>query len=275
MTIREWVQSAKARMTAARVESADLESQLLAAHVLMVDRPWLMAHPEEPFPEYAGESILFRRLSNEPLAYILGWREFYGRMFTVRPGVLIPRQETEVLVDTVLKWFPKRGSEPISILDLGTGSGCIAITLKLENPRLKVVASDISVAALEVAIRNANDLGAEVNFIESDGFNHMGSECFRAIVTNPPYIGLGESIASEVTDYEPRVALFAGQSGLEFFERLAAEAANRLVTEGLLITEVGYRQAQRVADIFRDQGWTVMETVEDLAGIARVVVCKI
>ena len=273
MTISEWVLYAKLRLEAAAVDSASLEAQLLAAHVLMVPRIWLMAHPEEPFPDLAGESVLSRRLNHEPLAYILGKREFFGRTFRVGPGVLIPRQETEILVETVLEWIRPRANRHLRVLDMGTGSGCIAITLKLELAALLVFASDVSIEALSVAQDNARDLVAEIEFLRSDGFEAMNGRRFDAIVTNPPYIGFAEPLAPELTQFEPHQALFSGPTGLEFYERLSNEASGFLDAQGLIMMEVGYTQAEAVANIFKCQGWRHLKTVNDLAGVPRVVVC--
>jgi len=259
---------AKARLGQAEIEAAGLEAQLLAAHVLLVDRPWLIAHGDEPFPELAGEAILAARLSGKPLAYILGWREFYGRRFSVRPGVLIPRQETEVLVETALSLLDSTAT----VLDLGTGSGCIAISLKLERTEWEVVASDISPEALEVARENARELGANVEFVESDLFSNLNGE-FDAIVTNPPYIGFDEPLKGEVALFEPAAALYSGPTGMEFYERLSRDAWGVLRHGGVLMMEVGYRQAEPVKGVFATLGWAVQEPVLDLSGVARVMVC--
>lgn len=269
--VREWIRDAANRLSAAGFESANIEAQLLAAHVLLVDRAWLIAHAEDPFPELAGEAVLAARLGHTPLAYILGWREFYGRRFSVRSGVLIPRHETEILVEMAMSLSLPRSA---MVLDLGTGSGIIAITLKLERPSWKVLASDISGKALEIARQNADDLGAELRFVESDGFDRLNSEQFDAIVTNPPYIGLDETLPDEVKLFEPEFALFSGPTGFEFYERIANEAPAYLRASGFLLMEVGYQQASKVADLFTTRGWAVAEIVHDLAGIARVVVCR-
>jgi release factor glutamine methyltransferase len=232
-----------------------------------------MAHPEESFPDLAGESVLSRRLGHEPLAYILGHREFYGRSFHVGPGVLIPRQDTETLVETAIDSFQRQPSRGWRVLDLGTGSGCIAITLKLEMPGLAVVASDVSAAALDIAEDNAKNLSAEIEFIRSDGFEAITTNSLDAIVTNPPYIGFSEVLAPELTEFEPRDALFSGPTGLEFYELLAKQASSFLKPSGQILMEVGYRQAEPVSDLFKSEGWIHMKTVKDLAGVPRVVVC--
>ncbi|HVL39369.1 MAG TPA: peptide chain release factor N(5)-glutamine methyltransferase, partial [Fimbriimonadaceae bacterium] len=212
----EWVRTAERRLASAGVESSRLEAQMLAAHVLGVERSWLLAHPEAEVNDLAGEVLLQRRESHEPLAYILGWREFYGRRFRVTPAALIPRQETEMLVDAVCELAPVPGSR---VLDLGTGSGCIAISVKLERPDLILTASDVSPGALEVAEWNATELEASVELVLSDGFQALQGRVFDVIVSNPPYVALDEALPRDVVEWEPRQALFAGHTGLEFYKR--------------------------------------------------------
>jgi release factor glutamine methyltransferase len=266
MTLRDWISHAQGRLTAAGIESPRLEAQLLAAHVVRVDRAWLLAHPEYELNELAAETLLQRRERREPLAYILGFREFFGRSFRVTPAVLIPRQETEVLVEAASRAPAK------SVLDIGAGSGVLAITLKLERPEWEVTAVDVSPEALEIARNNAENLRAEVRFLLSDGFERLLGESFDLIVTNPPYIGSDEPLMPDVVDYEPHVALFSGPTGLEFYHRLSEEAMNHLNDGGRLMMEVGYRQAAVVRDLFERAGWHHVETVRDLSGVERVVV---
>jgi release factor glutamine methyltransferase len=269
MNVSTWIAQASARLAAAGIDSAPLESQVLAGHVLLKDRSWIIAHPEEEINELAAEALLQRREGREPLAYILGWREFYGRRFRVRPGVLIPRQETETLVETALAHV-----ENGPILDLGTGSGCVAITLKLERPDLEVWASDVSDAALEVAHNNADALGANVNFVSSNLFSALSGRRYTAVVSNPPYIADSEELAPEVGVHEPKSALFAGPTGMEFYERLALEAPGYLETNGMLIVEVGHTQSLAVAKLLGDAGWRAIQVVKDLSGVGRVVLAN-
>jgi len=268
LRLATWLRSAEHRLALTGVESPRLEAQLLAAHVLGVDRAWTFAHPEHDLNELAAEAILQRRERHEPLAYILGRREFYGREYRVTPAVLIPRQDTETLIDAALA-IP---NERRRVLDIGTGSGAIAITLNWERPAWDMVAIDVSTAALRVAMENAYHLGAEITFLESDRFSALAGERFDLIVTNPPYIGFGETLMPEVADYEPSLALFSGETGLEFYAALAAEAADHLNPGGLLMMEVGHTQAAPVAQLFEDAGWHHERTIADLTGIDRVVV---
>lgn len=268
MTLREWLVYAEGRLRALGVDSPRLEAQVLAMHILRVERSFLYAHPEHDFPDLAGEAMLQRRERHEPLAYLVGHREFFGRDFRVTPAVLIPRQDTEILIETALR-YPGE-----SVLDIGTGSGAIAITLKLERPEWHVTAVDISPEALEIALDNAIQLGALVHFHLSDGFEAVLGESFDLIVTNPPYIGRAEPLDREVHAYEPDLALYGGETGLEFYERLAREAPDSLNDGGHLIMEVGYQQAAAVRALFEGAGWEHTETVPDLAGIDRVVVVR-
>lgn len=267
MNLRDWLQQASDRLARAGIDSSRLEAQLLAAHVFMADRTWVVAHPEAEINELAAETLLQRREGREPLAYILGWREFYGRRFEVAPGVLIPRQETEVLLEAALDTVDQG-----PVLDLGTGSGCLAVSLKLERTGVEVWASDVSPVALEIARRNAEAHQAEVRFIESDLFQNFPEIQFQLIVSNPPYIADDEELMPEVRGYEPPSALFSGPTGLEFYERLAREAGRFLLSGGKLAVEVGRGQAGPVAELLVAQGWSVDRVIPDLAGIERVVV---
>ncbi len=273
MTVIEWLQEAQARLASAGIESNRLEAQVLAMHVLLVDRSWLLAHPETEFPDLAGEGLLQRRERGEPLAYITGRREFYGREFSVRPGVLIPRQDTEILVETALAAmdWPNHEHGDVSILDLGVGSGAIAVTLKLERSHSTVTGIDISPLALEIAGDNARSLEADIRLLLSDGFSSIPNERFDLIVSNPPYIGNEEILDREVAEFEPAQALFSGPTGLEFYERLAREAGAHLVENGRLIVEVGHTQSNAVQALFESSGWKHQQTVRDLCGIERVV----
>jgi release factor glutamine methyltransferase len=274
MMVRDWIGAAASRLTSLEVESPTLEAQMLAAHVLRVDRTWLFAHPEADFPTLAGDALLERRATGEPLAYILGWREFYGRKFGVDRSVLIPRQETETLIEAALGYFDRQVNpvdvlEP-TVLDLGTGSGILAITLKIERPDWHVTGSDLSSEALSTASANAKFHHADVKFVLGDGFEGLLGESFDLIVSNPPYVGREEALPTEVARFEPEMALYADSGGLAFYEMLSDKAFNYLTDGGVLFLEVGYRQAAPVTDLFIKKGWRRVEEVRDLSGVLRV-----
>lgn len=271
MTLGEWIPSATQRLEQAGISSPRLEAQLLAAHVLLVDRTYILVHPEVELNELAAETLLQRRESQEPLAYILGFREFFGRRFRVTPSVLIPRQETELLVETALAEGTneeRKSHDPKRVLDIGTGSGCIAITLKLERPDWDVWAVDISGAALQVARENAETLGAEITFRHSDLFSSLKGERFDLILSNPPYIGIEEELPAEIRIHEPATALFADNSGLKVYEQLAASYGEHLAERGTIILEIGQSQGRAVAALFNG------EVLKDLSGNDRAVLSQ-
>ncbi len=260
----EWIRAAASRLGEAGVESARLEAQLLAAHVLRVDRTWLLAHPDHEFAALPGESLLQRRLAQEPLAYILGHREFFGREFEVGPAVLIPRPETELLVEWAIEQAPKGGD----VLEIGVGSGCVAITIALERPDLNVLATEISPPAAELARRNAERLGAKVQIVHTDLVNGLATG-FDLAVSNPPYVRPSDPLPAEVLQ-EPGLALFGGPDGLDIVRRLAVELKRVLRPGAPFAVEIGEGQMPATQAIFAAQGWTVTEPLNDLAGIARV-----
>lgn len=246
MRLNDWLTEAFNRLSDAGISSAKLEAQVLAGHAMLVDRAWVLSHPEHEVNELALETLLQRRESGEPLAYILGYREFFGRRFRVDHSVLIPRHETEILVETALRLK----NLPMKVLDIGTGSGCIAITLKLERPAWEVWATDISFPALQMARENAETLGADITFRHSNLFDQLGDETFDLIVSNPPYIGREEVLPREVRDFEPDSALFADDHGLAFYRQLAGQVLRFLAPGGHLIMEIGQTQGLEVAAMF-------------------------
>ncbi|MEX2242538.1 MAG: peptide chain release factor N(5)-glutamine methyltransferase [Fimbriimonadaceae bacterium] len=269
MTVGEAVSWVEGRLATAGVDVPRLDAQMLVAHALGVERPWVLAHSADEFVGDGLDGLCERRVAREPLAYILGWREFYGRRFVVTPDVLIPRQETEHLVEVA-------GGQPNvgTLLDLGTGSGCIAVTVKLTRPEIAVTASDVSAAALEVARLNATNLGAEVEFVESDLFAGLQGRAFDVIVSNPPYIGAGENLMPEVQDFEPHLALFAGEDAFAFYRRLAEESQDHLTPGGCLVVEIGDGMLHGVSVLFEEHGWHVDQVSGDLTGKPRVLVLK-
>jgi release factor glutamine methyltransferase len=263
----DWIREALERLTAAGVEEPKLDAQLLAARVLGQDRSWVLAHPEAEIPRGA-EDLLERRVAREPLAYILGHREFFGRVFAVEPGVLVPRQETETLVEVALEGLGGK------VLDVGTGSGCLAVTIKLERPQWMVAACDVSQVALRVARYNAETLGATVHVTRSDLFEAFAGIQFGLIVSNPPYIPEGEQLQPEVGLFEPGEALFAGADGLAVYRRLAGEAAPFLTPWGHLVVELGDGMSSSVTALFEERAWTLVEIRNDLGGVPRAAVFR-
>ncbi|MFY9234192.1 MAG: peptide chain release factor N(5)-glutamine methyltransferase [Fimbriimonadaceae bacterium] len=272
MELEEWLKIAEARLAAAGIDTPRLDAQMLAAYIFGAERAWLLTRPKHEIPEGAGEALLQRRESREPLPYILGWREFYGRRFAVNPTVLIPRQETELLIEEAMRILsqPSADNDDPWVLDLGTGSGCIAITLKLERPELEVTASEVSPRALDTARQNAEQLGATIRWVQSDLFAQLEGP-FDLIVTNPPYIPHGEGLMPEVAHFEPAVALRAGELGLNFYKTLSQQAQAYLNAGGWLLAEIGAGQDEAVTQMFANAGWEEVACRPDLSGIPRVV----
>ena len=272
MTVAEWVRQTATRLSEVGIDSQTLEAEVLLAHALGCPRQSLRVHPEMKIDGSTGADLVERRLSHEPLAYIVGIREFYGRDFSVSPAVLIPRQETETLVEAATDWLRGLG-RPASVLDVGTGSGCIAVSLKLETPETEVTAVDISPDALGVATRNATTLDANVEFCQG----HLWPDEVRRsdlIVSNPPYVAESAILPPDVANFEPRLALFAAKDGYAVYDRLAAEATSHLAPGGRLMIELGDGMAQATSAAFLDRGWRIVEVKKDLGGMERVLIVE-
>lgn len=260
-----------AALAAARVKLPASEARLLLGHVLGRTPAWLMAHDDEALAEdelLGFASLVARRAGGEPVAYLVGQREFFGRDFAVATGVLIPRHETELLVEIAIANVSS--GTAARILDLGTGSGCIAITLALEIPQAQVTAVDASAAALQIAIENAARLGATVRLLQSDWFAAIADERFDLVVANPPYIADADPhLASGDLRHEPPEALASGRDGLDAIRRIVAAAPGHLRPGGQLWLEHGYDQAGPVRELFAAAGFIDTEQRRDLAGILR------
>jgi release factor glutamine methyltransferase len=254
------------------VAAARLTAEVLLAYALRRERAYLYAHPEQDLAElewlHYGR-YLHERLKGRPTQYITHRQEFYGREFQVTPDVLIPRPETEHVVECALKVAGRAARA----LDVGTGSGALAVTLRLEAG-MQVVATDISPAALAVAAGNARRLGADVGLLACDLMEAIGRSTMDLIVCNPPYVPLHqrESLQREVRDWEPHVALFAGETGFEIYHRLVADAARVLCPGGWLILELGFGSRDHVAGLLRS--WHDVSIEPDLAGIPRVIAAR-
>jgi release factor glutamine methyltransferase len=253
--------------------SARIEVQCLLQAVLQVNRAFLLTHSEQPLStdQHARYMALFeRRLSGEPIAYLLGEREFYGLTFKVSPATLIPRPETELLVELALQRIPQQGA--CRILDLGTGSGAIALSIAHAWRDAEVVAVDASADALGVAQVNAQRLGiGNVRLLSSDWFSALRGERFDIIVVNPPYIAAGDAhLAQGDVRFEPRTALASGADGLDDIRRIIAQAKGHLNVNGWLLLEHGYDQAAPVRALLRQAGFAGVFSARDIAGIERV-----
>jgi len=248
------------------------EARLLLREILGCTAAQIVAYPERALA--AGQAgrfveLLTRRVAGEPVAYLLGEREFYGRRFGVSPAVLIPRPETELFVDLVRARVAP-GSAP-AILDLGTGSGALALTLALEIPAAQVTAVDFSPSALAVARANAVALAASVRFVESDWFAALDAARFDFIVSNPPYIAENDPhLAQGDVRFEPATALASGPAGLDDLRRISAAAPDFLAAGGWLMMEHGYDQAAAVRDLLVAAGFVEVASAQDLAGIERI-----
>jgi release factor glutamine methyltransferase len=274
-TVAGLLEEATARLSAAlglEKREARLEARVLAASAWNVSPAWLIAHDTDPLRDAQAapfETLLARRLAGEPVAYLTGTREFYGRPFQVSPAVLIPRPDTELLVELALARIPP--DQAMGVLDLGTGSGCIAITLALERPLARVAAVDRSPAALAIARRNAERLDARVEFLTSDWFAALAGRRFDLIVSNPPYIAAADPhLRRGDVRFEPLSALAAGQDGLDDLRQLTAAACAHLKPGGSVLLEHGYDQADAVQALMRINGIESPQSWSDLSGTLRV-----
>jgi release factor glutamine methyltransferase len=280
MNIREALAHGRQQLEASPELRADVarDAAALLLHALGVSRAELLANPDRaltPAQQSAFEAHIRRRLANEPIQYILGEQEFYGLTLRVTAAVLIPRPETEHLVEAVLAELDP--SHPLRILDVGTGSGAIAIALATHLPHAHITAVDISPEAHEVAAANAatHGLSARIRFLQSDLLTALApTEAFDAIVSNPPYVPTTDrsTLHPQVRDHEPAAALFAGHDGLDLYRRLIPQARAALKPNGLLALEIGHGQRDAIAALLN--GWDELHFVDDLQQIPRVVLAR-
>lgn len=270
-TVREMLDLAGRRL--ARIENARLDCELLLASVLEKDRGYVYAHPEATLSlsQTADfNSLVAKREAGYPLAYLTGWKEFWSLRLAVNRHTLIPRPETEHLVETVLTLAEE--GEALNILDLGTGSGAIAVALASELPRCSVTATDVSRHALSMAIANAARYKlSNVSFLLSDWFSGLNRRRYDVIVCNPPYVEAGDAgfTGGEIR-HEPRLALDGGSRGLDAYQRIIPEAVNHLAGKGYLVVEHGHTQGEPVRNLFRHCRYIDIETTRDYAGHERV-----
>jgi release factor glutamine methyltransferase len=278
MTLQEWMREGEARLrTGPHPERARRDAEVLLQHVARRDRAALLARGNETLEAEDADrysALLERRWAGEPIQYILGETEFYGLPFRVTRDVLIPRPETEHLVETVLAQAACYRTP--RLVDIGAGSGAIAVALAHELSKAKIAASitaiDLSAPALVLAEENAQRNGAAVRFLRGDLLAPVAGERFEIVVSNPPYVPSADcsSLSVEVRDYEPGLALFAGEDGLDVYRRLIPEAFAVLVPGGFLALEIGYGQEPAIRQLLRDSGFEQIEFVPDLQGIPRV-----
>jgi release factor glutamine methyltransferase len=259
--------------TEARIEAHALLRLALGS----VSRAWLLTHENDALEGKQGaafEALLKRRLNGEPIAYILGKREFYGLEFIVTPDTLIPRPDTETLVEAALAKIPT--NQTCSVLDLGTGTGAIAITIASQRPQAQVTAVDASPAALAVAQSNAQNLDVNnVQFVLSDWFTALAGQTFDVIVSNPPYVAANDPHLNQGDlRFEPVNALAAGEDGLDCIRQIISQAREHLNPQGWLMFEHGYNQAEKVAQLLKSANFDSVSSVADLSGILRVTLGK-
>jgi release factor glutamine methyltransferase len=279
MTIKDALSSAIQHLEANHVGSPRLNAETLLMFALARNRAYLYAHPEQelsPAEEDRYRELINERARGKPSQYITGHQEFWGLDFIVTPAVLIPRPETEHVVETVLELA--REKPDCKLVDVGTGSGCIALALAKELPCAEVHASDISAEALEVARINAArlELDARVRFHQSDLLSSFEARPqFDFVVCNPPYVGTAEpeKVQRQVREFEPKIAVFSGQTGLEIYPRLIAQSREVLHPGGWLVMEIGYSIEGQVCSLL--DGWPEVRVVPDLQGIPRVVASRV
>jgi len=282
MTIGALLAWAIPLLAAVGIDTPRLDAELLLAHVCGKSRGWVWAHADTVLSTEETEhfrALCARRAQREPLPYLLGEWEFYGRSFFVSPAVLIPRPETELLVETVLAWA--RSHSAARIADIGAGSGAIAVTLAAESPELHVYAVELSSAALALAVRNAarHEVTARITFLHGDllqPLHNAGALPFDAIVANLPYIPEGDyaGLMPEVRDFEPATALRGGADGLDLIRRLIADSPAALRRDGLLALEIGIGQSETVRQLLAAAHWRHISVIVDYAGIPRHLVAE-
>ncbi|WP_337405882.1 peptide chain release factor N(5)-glutamine methyltransferase [Suilimivivens sp.] len=271
MNYRKLYETGKDRLEKAGIQEAALDARLLLEEVCRTDRNTLLVHGDRAVTEEEETQFrifIERRSTHEPLQQITGWQEFMGLRFSVTEDVLVPRQDTETLVEEVMRYL----RDGMEILDVCTGSGCILLSLLRYSNGCRGVGCDISEKALAVAGQNAKELGISAQFIQSDLFESIEGR-FEYIVSNPPYIrkDMILTLMEEVRDHEPLIALDGGEDGLDFYRKITREATEHLYSGGMLFFEIGYDQGEAVKLLMEEEGYEEVTVSQDLAGLDRVV----
>ena len=282
MQLKQAIDSAYQLFIENDIPSPRLNAELLLMFVLAQERAYLYAHPEREITsdeQSRYDEVIRERARGCPTQYITGHQEFWGLDLLVSPAVLIPRPETEHVVEAVLELVKDSrldGTGRLKLLDVGTGSGCIALALASELPQTEIHACDISEEALEVARINAARLalGGRVLFRKSDLLGVYAGENFNFIISNPPYVGEADAdkVQKQVREFEPKIAVFSGQEGMEIYRRLIPQAHEHLRPGGWFVTEIGYSEEAKVKELLA--GWADIQVIADLQGIPRVVVAR-
>jgi release factor glutamine methyltransferase len=285
-TIAQAINQAANRLRENGVSDERRNATLLLGQALGVDRTYLITHANDDVDETFYQTfsrMIERRAAGEPMQYITGRQEFYGLDFKVTPDVLIPRPETEFLIEQVIKYAPADDSTSQALMvDAGTGSGCIAVTLALHIKNAQVLATDISNAALQVALENAERLGAKDNieFLQGDLLAPLAGRGLESridfLVSNPPYVAMRDAptLQREVKDWEPHGALFADQEGLQFYRRLLNEGLQYVRRAGFFICEIGYTQLEAIQQMIDPKLWRLEDVTNDLQGIPRILTIR-
>lgn len=271
MNYRKLYETGKDRLEKAGIQEAALDARLLLEEVCGTDRNTLLVHGDRAVTEEEETQFrifIERRSTHVPLQQITGWQEFMGLRFSVTEDVLVPRQDTETLVEEVMRYL----RDGMEILDVCTGSGCILLSLLRYSNGCRGVGCDISEKALAVAGQNAKELGISAQFIQSDLFESIEGR-FEYIVSNPPYIrkDMIPTLMEEVRDHEPLIALDGGEDGLDFYRKITKEATEHLYSGGMLFFEIGYDQGETVKLLMEEEGYEEVTVSQDLAGLDRVV----
>lgn len=273
MKISDVLKNTADRLKKADIDSASLDAKLLLCKYLQKDKLYLLVNSDKDIElDECFEKLVARREKHEPMQYILGKAEFYGLDFMVNKNVLIPRPDTEILVERAIKFV---GDNSYAVLDIGTGSGCIPVTIAVNCKNARAYTVDVSEDATKVATENAKLNGVEerVTFLNMDILKDFPDFAVDCIVSNPPYIedGVIPTLMNDVKDFEPYIALNGGADGLVFYRRIAEMSREILRKDGLIAFEVGHNQAQAVEEILKTNGFVQTEIIRDLAGIDRVV----